>query len=199
MAMEAPSGEPIPTVEAELDEGSIATSLARLQEMHVAVCPSDTSNKYQECMLRFHCLSKLRHLRETIPRVMDSVLVDPPAPEQLHSHFAQAATGAAQDIKSFAQTMEDARSKDVMEKARESRTNNPEEISAWLVTEHEDWLDVKKEGASEDIHMDRRDAEGEFIAVEVTAEDMQSELEKFKESHHGIEASFEESTKTIKV
>ncbi len=40
MATEAPYNEPGPSYDQEVDEMSIATSLARLQEMHVAVCPS---------------------------------------------------------------------------------------------------------------------------------------------------------------
>lgn len=142
---------------------------------------------------------QLRHLRETVPKVMDSILIDSPAPDRLHSHFSQAAVGAAKDIKSFAQLMEQSKSKEVLKKAKESRANDAEGITAWKVSEHADWLDVKKEDASDSFDMGADDEEVDATAVDMTVENIQATLEKFKESNPDIEESLDRDTKTIKV
>ena len=129
---------------------------------------------------------------------MDSVLVEPQAPEQLHLHFAQAARTAASDIKGFSQTMENPRNKEVLERAKESRAKNTEDITNWLVTEHQDWLDVKDENADAGVDSEIREGEA-TSAIDVKSEDMRLVLERFKESHPNLEASMEEGTKTITV
>lgn len=130
---------------------------------------------------------------------MDAVLVEPLAPEQVQLRFAQAAKDAAAEMKSFALVMKDERSKDVMEKAKKSRAKDGENIRTWLVTEHEDWLDVKQDGSSEGAELDGNDLDTKMFAAENNNGDIRNALEKFKESHPGIEASLEDATKTIKV
>lgn len=130
---------------------------------------------------------------------MDSVLVDPPAPEQLHLHFSHAARAAASDIKTFAQTMDNPRTKEVLEKAKESRAKNAEDITNWLVTEHEDWLDVRNDDLDKNVDTGERGTGAALPAADMRAEDIQSVLGKFRESHPGIEASLEESSRTVKV
>ena len=130
---------------------------------------------------------------------MDSVLVDPLAPDQLHSHFSQAATRAAREIKDFGHLMEQKKSKEVLEKARESRAKDAEGITGWIVSAHEDWLDVKNGEDSDDFEMavDGEDTTGSTADVEL--EDMRAAVEKFKESHPDIEASFDVAARTIEV
>ena len=125
------------------------------------------------------------------------MLVDATSPDQLHNNFSQAATGAAQEIKNFAQLMEDARSKAAIAKAAESKVKNPEEIKAWMVDEHEDWLEVKRDDVSEDFGRDR---DGEQVAeTGARVEDMRVVLDQFREAHPSIETSIEEDTKILKV
>lgn len=130
---------------------------------------------------------------------MDSIFVDSRSPDQLYSHFSQTAIGAAKDIKSFAQLTEDSKSKEALNKAKESGTNDAEEITAWRVSEHADWLDVKKEDAVEDSQTDTNNEDIDASAGDLTIEDMQATLEKFKASHTDIEAHLDGDTKTIKV
>ena len=128
---------------------------------------------------------------------MDSVLVDPTSPDQLHSNFSEAANGAAQAIKNFTQLVEDSKTKEVMEKAKESRMNNGEGIIGWKVTEHEDWLNVKPEDGN-----DNADKEEEGTAEPGDAsgvKDMNATLEKFRSGHLGVEASMDEDSRTITV
>lgn len=127
---------------------------------------------------------------------MDSVLLDPTSPDQLHSNFSQAANGAAQGIKHFTQLVEDSKTKEVMETAKESRMNNSEGITGWKVTEHEDWLDVKRDDRSDVADQEEEGAEaGDAPGVK----DVNVALGKFRSGHLGVEASLDEDSSTITV
>lgn len=130
---------------------------------------------------------------------MESVLVDPFVPEQLNSRFSQAATGAASDIKSFTQIMEDGHSKEALEKAKVSRARSGEDITGWLVTNHKEWLDPKQDRTIEDLDIERTDLDAKIFAGDSTIEALQTTLENFKESNRGIEASLDETSKIIEV
>lgn len=128
---------------------------------------------------------------------MESVLVDPRSPDQLHSNFSQAANGAAQAIEHFTRLVEDSRTKEVMEKAKESKAKSGEGITGWKVTEHEDWLDVKYEDGNHDV-----DKEEEDIAEAgdgPSVEDVNAALHKLRSAHAGIEASLDEKLRTVTV
>ena len=127
---------------------------------------------------------------------MDSVLIDPIGPERLHSHFSQATIGAAQDIKDFAHLMEEKKSKEVLEGAKDSEAKDAEGITGWMVSEHEEF---KKEARRDDFEIVGVDDEIGTSAADTSPEDMQAAVEKFRDSHPGIEASFDADTKTIKV
>ena len=149
-------------------------------------------------------IPQLRNLRETIPKVMDSVLVDPPSPDQLHSNFSQAANGAAQSIKHFTQLVEDGKTKEVMEKGKESRMKDGEGITGWKVTEHEDWLNLKQEdGNNDDDDDDDDDGKEEESIVEVgdspSMKNVNLVLDKFRSAHVGVEASLDEDSRTLTV
>lgn len=130
---------------------------------------------------------------------MDSIFVDSRSPDQLYSHFSQTAISAAKDIKSFAQLTEDTKSKEALNKAKESRANDAEGITAWRVSEHADWLDVKKEDTAQDSQIDTNNEDLDTSAGDLTVEDMQATLEKFKASHTDIEADLDGETSTVKV
>ena len=127
---------------------------------------------------------------------MDSVLVDPSAPDHLHSNFSRAANGAAQAIQNFTQLVEDSKTKKVMEKAKESMEKDGEGITGWKVTEHEDWLDIKVDG-NDDVDED------EEITAEVgdgsSMESTNMALDRFRSVHAGIEASLDEESRTVTV
>ena len=128
---------------------------------------------------------------------MDSVLVDPPSPDQLHSNFSQAANGAAQAIKHFTLLVEDSRIKEVMEKAKESRAKDGENITGWKVTEHENWLDVKHEDGNDDFDKEEEGAAEAGVVFRV--EDVNTALDKLRSTHTGIEASLNEDSRTVKL
>jgi hypothetical protein len=199
MATATPSMVSPSIIESEFDETSVLSSLARLQQMHASVRRNASRLQDEHFSLTVCIALKLRRLRETVPRVMDSVLVDPLSPEQLHSHFSQAAMGAANDIKEFGHLMDQKKSKEVLEKAKESRAKDAEGITGWIVSAHGDWLDVKKEEGSDDIETDKEGKDNTTSTMDTKTEDMQAVVEKFKESHPGVEASFDVDSKTVKV
>ena len=128
---------------------------------------------------------------------MDSVLVDPASPDQLHSNFSQAANGAAQAIKNFTLMVEDSRTKEVMDKAKESRAKTVESITGWKVTEHEDWLNLKQADGNDDVD---KDEEGTAEAGDgPSAENVNTMLDKLRSSHAGIEVSLDEDSRTVTV
>ena len=95
--------------------------------------------------------------------------------------------------------MEQKKSKEVLEKARESRATDAEGITGWIVSAHEDWLDDKKEEGSDDFEMAEDGEDTTGSTADMKSEDMQAAVEKFNESHPGIEASFDVDARTIKV
>lgn len=185
--------------ESELHETSVLSSLARLQQMHASVCRNASRLQEEDFSLTVCIVLKLRRLRETVPRVMDAVLVDPLSPERLHSHFSQAAMGAANDIKEFGRLMDQKKNKEVLEQAKESRAKDAEGITGWIVSAHGDWLDMKKEEGIDDLEIDGEGKNTATSAMDTNPEDMQGIVEKFKESHPGIEASFDADSNTVKV
>ena len=126
---------------------------------------------------------------------MHSVLLDPPSPEQLHSNFGQAANGAAQAIKQFSQLLEDSRTREVMENAKQSRKENSEGIIGWQVTEHEDWLDVKQEDGNDDG--DREERDNADAGDDANSNDVTATLDKFRSTHVGVDVSMDKDSVTV--
>lgn len=74
----------------------------------------------------------------------------------------------------------------MLERAKESRAQDPNGISAWLVAEHADWLDVKKENISDDVEMVGDEEEIKAPRTNEKTEDMKATLDKFEKSHKDI-------------
>ena len=195
MAADIPLVETASEGNLELEEADLDSSLSRLQEIHLAVCSSFFLS-HVRLTQKNH---QLRNLRETIPRLMESMVAHPDMPEQLQMGFSETARNAAIDLKSFARIMEDPRSRQILGKVKESKANNSQDITNWLVTEHEDWLEVKKEALDEENDYESRDLEVAASPTKVEGEDMRFSLERFRESHPSIEASYEEDARIIRV
>jgi hypothetical protein len=130
---------------------------------------------------------------------VESVILEPALPDLLHTQFKEAATGAAKDIQDFKHLMGHPRNKEVLEKAKESRARDPEKITPWLVTEHEDWLDVKKEDNSDDFDMAGNDEETKTPDIDTKTEDIKETLDKFEKSHRGITTFIKPEFKSMMV
>ncbi|MCJ1265590.1 hypothetical protein MMC22_005470 [Lobaria immixta] len=153
------------TPEPEWNEDKLVLSLTRLQEMH----------------------AQLRYLRETIPRILDPLLIHQSSPEVLYASFSQAAVGAFKDVKDFSKLIEDSRSRTILERAKESRAESSEGITGWKVTEHKDWLDVRREASPKDSADGLDDGNSQVNGS--SEEDLRAALKKFEGNHAGIETS----------
>lgn len=127
------------------------------------------------------------------------MLLEQSSPEEFFSSFSLSTMNAAKSLNRFASCMEDKRSQEVLKKAKESRTKSTEGITGWLVTEHEDWLEVHSEDLHEDIAAEEEVEEVSGVALEVNVEDLRMALTKFGDIYPVIEASLDENSMTIKV
>lgn len=121
-----------------------------------------------------------------------------PTPETLHVDFLHTATEACKDLKDFVKLFESEKTQKLFDEAKASRVENPDGITGWMVTQHEDWLDVQKEKSSQDCILSGK--KNSSLGNEFNEEITREILDKFKKDHNGIEASFaDESFRRIKV
>ncbi|KAI9052265.1 hypothetical protein LZ554_003622 [Drepanopeziza brunnea f. sp. 'monogermtubi'] len=100
------------------EEEQLEQALETLKEMHI----------------------QLRGLRTTIPRLVAPLATKQPSPEALFREFSESVNTANQELQDFRRLMTDEGSVKVMAQASKSRTENPNGIRPWKVTEHPDWL-----------------------------------------------------------
>lgn len=74
-----------------------------------------------------------------------------------------------------------------MERAKESRAESSEGITGWKVTEHKDWLDVRREASPKDSADGLDDGNSQVNGS--SEEDLRAALKKFEGNHAGIETS----------
>lgn len=188
MAMPTDSALPmaLPVHEEErVQEASLHASLGRLQEMHVAVSSSSIVSQSLKGQFVNSTASKLRRLRDTIPHVVTSIQLATSTlePAEFYAQFAYAATAAGKDIKEFMHMMSDNRAKEIFEQINKSREADGEGIDGWRVTEHEDWLDIKKVPKDE-VDSDE-DMEGQGNPIKV--EGREKVVAAFRAAHPDIE------------
>lgn len=121
------------------------------------------------------------------------------SPDLVYSNFSHAALGAGQDIKELKELIEAERSREVFEKAKESREKDPEGITGWRVTEHDGWMNVKKEDDNEGLGVEPLDEQVDENTGTGEREDMFKVLATFTEAHPGIEASLDGTPKLLTV
>ena len=109
-------------------------------------------------------------------------------------NFSLSAKSTANGIKSFTKLLGDTQSKEILEKSRERRAVDPEGIKGWLVTEHEDWLDVSKEDVAENGVVEESEETHEK-ALTINMDDIHATLDKFKEVHPEIKTSLSNNSK----
>ncbi|RDL34987.1 Uncharacterized protein BP5553_06918 [Venustampulla echinocandica] len=100
------------------DEKRLEEAMARLKDMHI----------------------QLRNLRTTIPRLLAPLTTKQPSPEALFREFSKSASTATQEVQQFRKLMAQEETGKVLEHARKSRSENPNDIKPWKATDHPDWL-----------------------------------------------------------
>ena len=87
----------------------------------------------------------------------------------------------------------------ILQKAKEDRVADLEGITPWMVTEHPDWLEVRKNVIESSSPAQAQElqtiGDGSFPAVQ----DPRAAVERFRAQHHGIEINFQEFPKIIEV
>ncbi|KAL9017525.1 MAG: hypothetical protein Q9185_005148 [Variospora sp. 1 TL-2023] len=181
MAAVYAASDPSASMENEWNEAEVQSALARLHDMHI----------------------QLRHLRDAVPRLIEPMLVHQRSPEDLYTNFATSVTTIRSDLDAFSAAYQEDRYQEVLRRAAESRAQNNEDIPAWKVTEHEDWLDVRKVDNTTDTTPDDGTT-GIDIAVPPppTTTDpasLRTCIERFKQGNPNIKVSLDETTRKMKV
>ena len=136
---------------------------------------------------------QLRHLRDTMPQLVDPLLAQHTSPEELYSTYSRDALETAKAIKTFAKFVQEPASQETLKRAKESRAAEPQEITPWIVTEHPDWLEVRKQGLEDTPTTAQKEGlhDGDTIAFP-TAEEIPAAVERFRSKHPGIEVNSEQ-------
>ncbi|KAL8646839.1 MAG: hypothetical protein Q9210_005904 [Variospora velana] len=171
--------DPPASMENEWNEAEVQSALARLHDMHI----------------------QLRHLRDAVPRLIEPMLVHQRSPEDLYTTFATSVITIRSDLKAFSAAYQEDRYQEVLKRAAESRVQNNEDIPAWKVTEHEDWLDVRKVDSTMDTTPDRTTGIDIGVSPPPTTDpaSLRASIERFKQGNPNIEVSLDETTRKMKV
>ncbi|EQK97457.1 hypothetical protein G6O67_001347 [Ophiocordyceps sinensis] len=84
--------------------------------------------------------SKVRNLRETIPRMLEPLVQKHPSPDVMFNAFMRAVEDAQADVTEVTELMKDEESKQVFARADKSREQNPFGIKPWKHTGDSEWL-----------------------------------------------------------
>ncbi|TVY84792.1 hypothetical protein LSUE1_G001023 [Lachnellula suecica] len=100
------------------DEEKLEKALARLKEMHI----------------------QLKNLRTTVPRLLEPLTKKQPSPQVLFSEFSKSTATANEEVQQFQKLMREEETSQVLEQARKSRAERPNDIKPWRARDHPDWL-----------------------------------------------------------
>ena len=128
-----------------------------------------------------------------MPQLVDPLLAQHTSPEELYATYSRDALETAKAIKSFAKFVQEPASQETLKRAKESRAAEPQGITPWIVTEHPDWLEVRKQGLEDTPTTAQNEGlhDGDTIAFP-TAEEIPAAVERFRSKHPGIEVNTEQ-------
>lgn len=101
----------------EWDEAEIEQALKRLGELH----------------------HQMRNLRSTIPRAMEPLSIHS-SPEATFSALRESTKSACGEIREYKQSATSEETTKVLERAKQSRKDNPKGIKPWRARDDPDWL-----------------------------------------------------------
>lgn len=127
------------------------------------------------------------------------MLVQQSSPEELYNDFARNVTRTQTDVQEFTRLIRSDKSKEIFERAAESRAQNSGDIRGWRVTEHEDWLDVRGVDVPRDVRADGTTGPNSNSSPRTSIEDLRAAMEQFQNSHPGVDSSLDEVSKTMMV
>lgn len=121
------------------------------------------------------------------------------SPEELYNDFARNVNRTQADVQELTRLVRSERSKEIFERAAESRAQNSGDIRGWRVTEHEDWLDVRGPDVPTDVNAVGTTGPNSDSSPRTSIEDLRAAIEQFKNNHPGINSSLDETSKTMMV
>lgn len=99
----------------------------------------------------------------------------------------------------LADLMENPSSQEILRRAKEDRTSDPEDITPWIVTEHPDWLEVRKTNIESTLPAQSQELRIVGDGSNPAVQEPLAVVERFKAQHHGIEINFKDYPRTIEV
>lgn len=129
------------------------------------------------------------------------MLIQQRSPEDLYTTFAKSVTTIRSDVNTFTAACREDSYQDILRRAAESRTQNSDDVPAWKVTEHEDWLDVRKVDSPMDTTPDQTSAVNTGVHQTPTTDlaVFRAAIERFKQGNPSIEVILDETTRRMKV
>lgn len=97
--------------------------------------------------------------------------------------------------------MENSTSQAILQRAKDSENTEPEGITPWMVTEHPDWLEVRKIDNETHMPVPKEQLQrNEDRMTDLVEQEPSVVVERFKTQHPSIELNFKaEHTKIIEV
>ena len=108
------------------------------------------------------------------------------------------ATYAAKKITSFVSFIGEDQSREVLDRAKESRAENKDGIKGWMVTQHADWLDHPSQEQEKGMDFIEFGV-GENGVMSTKTEDLTRAIERFRVAHPIFEITLDEIVNSIKV
>lgn len=136
------------------------------------------------------------NLRRAIPSVIEPLTLLHTTPEDLYSVFSQKATVTGKEIRAFTDAYNDPAYREYLEMAKKSKTSDADGIRPWLISEHPDWMEVKKEEVEEEMGM-KSSISGATTGLAVP-QDVNLIMERFHEQYEGIDIAHTESANSDK-
>lgn len=100
------------------DEAQLEQALRRLKDLHI----------------------QMRNLRSTIPRMMEPMAITSSSPEAMFSTIRESTKAAYSEVREYKQLATDEESTKILERAKQSRKDNPKGIKPWRARDDPEWL-----------------------------------------------------------
>lgn len=118
------------------------------------------------------------------------------SPENLYADLSSSAIRAVENVKGFTALVQQPANQEVLARAKESRLQSPDGITAWLVTQHPDWLEQPALLEEEDLPQEGKTDPHQLPPTSEQAEEI---LDKFREQHVDVEVTTENEGHNFKV
>ena len=108
--------------------------------------------------------------------------------------MSQSATTAVKNVRNFQTIMREPKTKEILQRAKDSQEQNPDDIKTWKVDEHADWLEMRAEVDVKDLRIREKSVGEEQLRVE----ELRTAVEQLNARKGQVLASLE-GEKTIHV